>query len=60
LLLVEAEGSGAMFDERVHFAEGAFVQEQVQALASGEAALIVLGFDAIRPATLLALGAELL
>ena len=39
-----------MGDELIQLAEGAFVEQQVEALAGGEAAPLVLGLDALLPA----------
>jgi hypothetical protein len=43
LLFVQPEIVGAVLDEGIHFAEGAFIEQQVDALAGGEAAFFVLG-----------------
>jgi len=57
-----AEVDAAVLDEHVPLFEGAFVQQQLQPLARGELALVVLGVDALLPtaqAGQLALGFEL-
>jgi hypothetical protein len=46
LLLLHAEIGRAMLDEHVEFLEGAFVEEDLDALARGEFAAGVLGVDA--------------
>ena len=47
LLLLHAEIGRAVLDEHVEFLERAFVEEDVDALARGEFAALVLGVDAI-------------
>ena len=46
LLLVQVEVMRAVFDECIHLAKGALVQQQVDAFARGQATLLVLGLDA--------------
>ena len=52
-LLVHAEIAAAVGDQLVEFLEGAFVEQQLDALAGGELALLVLARAALRPAALL-------
>ena len=62
-LLLHAEVAAAMRDELVEFFEGAFVEEQFDALAGGKFALFVLAVAAVFATTLLGGGvaaAELL
>jgi hypothetical protein len=49
-LLFQAEIVGAVDDKGIDLAEGAFVEQQVDALAGGQASFLVLGFDAFFPA----------
>ena len=50
MLLVEAELGRAVDDERVDLLEGAGVEQDVDALAGGELAALVLRFDALQAA----------
>ena len=52
-LLVHAEIAAAVGDQLVEFLEGAFVEQQLDALAGGELAFLVLARAALRPAALL-------
>ena len=47
LLFLHAEFVAAVFDEHVELLEGAFVEQEVDALARGQLALGVLGRDAL-------------
>lgn len=58
-LVLETEVGGAVRDDTVVLDEGAFVEEQVEALVRGELALVVLGLDAGRSATLFGLRSPL-
>ena len=51
-LLVHAEIAAAMRDELVDLLEGAFVEQQVDALAGGEFAFLVLAVAALGAAAL--------
>ncbi len=55
-LLIHAEVAAAMGDELVELFEGAFVEEQFDALAGGELALLVLAVAAVVAAALLGRG----
>ena len=46
-LIVHLEVTAAVTDEGVEFFEGAFVEEEVDALAGGEFAVTALAFEAI-------------
>ena len=59
LLLVQVEVGGAVDDEGVQLTEGAFIEQQVEALAGGEAAALVLGFNALQTPSQAALSFEL-
>ena len=48
--LLHAEVGGAVLDEHVELLEAAFVHQQVDALARGQLAALVLGVDARLPA----------
>ena len=52
-LLVHTEIAAAVGDQLIEFLEGAFVEQQLDALAGGELALLVLARAALRPAALL-------
>jgi hypothetical protein len=52
-LLIHAEVAAAMRDELVELFEGAFVEEQFDALAGGKLALVVLAVLAVLAAALL-------
>src|SRR5690606_18119628 len=58
LLPVEAECGGAMGDEPVELDEAAFVQQQIQPLACGQLASLVLRLDPRFPTTQLRLSAQ--
>ena len=46
LLFIKIKIMRAMNNKRIHFAEGAFVQQQVEAFAGGQASLFVLCVNA--------------
>ena len=47
---VQVEIMRAVLDKGIHFAEGTFIQQQINAFAGGQASLFVLRFDALRSA----------
>ena len=50
LLVGHAEVTAAVLDEHVPLLEGAFVEQDIEALARGQLALAVLGLDPLFPA----------
>ena len=56
-LIVHLEVAAAVTDEGVEFFKGAFVEEEVDALAGGEFAVAALAFEAVWTATEFGIGA---